>query len=106
MQQLQLASALNLGSFGRACDVAARMVKVGDEAELYRVGGRFKDDRTARGRCLCGKRRSSSSRCNHSHLPMNQIGRHRRQPIILAFRPTVLDLHVVTIDITGFAQPL
>jgi hypothetical protein len=32
---------------------------------------------------------------------VNQIGRHRRQPIILAFRPAVFDRHVVAIYVTG-----
>ena len=37
---------------GHACDVAARTVKAGDEAELHRVAGRFEDDRNGCGRSL------------------------------------------------------
>ena len=37
---------------------------------------------------------------------MNQISRHRRQPIGSALRPEVLDQHVVAVCITGFAQPI
>jgi hypothetical protein len=36
---------------------------------------------------------------------MNQIGRHRRQPIKAAPRPAVLDRHVAAINITVLAQP-
>ena len=90
---------------GHARDVAARPVKAGDEAELDRVAARFEDDRNGRGRCLCRKRRRSAGRGNHGHLTTNQIGRHRRQPIILALRPAVFDRHVVAINVTGFAQP-
>jgi hypothetical protein len=37
---------------------------------------------------------------------LNQIGRERRQSVILAFRPAVLDCHVLTLDVAGFLQTL
>jgi hypothetical protein len=37
---------------------------------------------------------------------MNEIGRHRRQAIIVALRPAVFDCHVLALDIAGFFQPL
>ncbi len=42
---------------------------------------------------------------NHRHLAMNQIGRHRRQPVGIAFRPAVFDAHVLAVNKTSFAQP-
>ena len=105
VQQLQpLRRGLHV-RLGHARDVAARPAKAGDEAEPDRVAARFEDDRNGRGRRLCRKRRRSAGRGNHGHLTMNQISRHRRQPIVLAFRPTVFDRHVLAIDVTGFAQP-
>ena len=72
-----------------ARDVAARTVKAGNEAELNRVGARLEDDRDCRGRRLGRKRRRSAGRGNYGHLTLNQVGRQRRQPIILALRPAV-----------------
>ena len=43
---------------------------------------------------------------NHGHLTTNQIGRQRRQSIVLALRPAILDRHVLTLDIAGFLQAL
>ncbi len=90
---------------GHARDVAARAVEAGDKAEPDRVGGQLKDDRNRRGRCLGGKRRRSGGRGNHGHLATDQIGRHRRQPIVLALRPAIFDRYVAAIDVAGFAQP-
>src|SRR5262249_29824322 len=36
----------------------------------------------------------------------DEIGRERRQPIILIIRVTVLDRHVLALDIAGFLQAL
>ena len=70
-----------------------------------RVGAQFKDDRNGRGRRLCRQRRRSAGRGNHGHLTMNQISRHRRQPIILVLRPAIFDRDVAAFDVAGFAQP-
>src|SRR5262245_55686865 len=58
---------------GHARDVAARLVKAGDEAELDRVARGSEDNGYRLGRRLCRKRRRSASRSNHGHLTMNQI---------------------------------
>src|SRR5438034_10557265 len=39
-------------------------------------------------------------------LPPNQLGRQRRQPIVSALRPAVLDRNVLTLDEAGFLQSL
>ena len=38
--------------------------------------------------------------------PTNQIGRQRRQPIVLVVRPAIFDRHVTALDIAGLAQAL
>ena len=40
---------------------------------------------------------------DHGHLTANQIGRQRRQPIVLTFRPAVFDRDVLALDEAGFA---
>jgi hypothetical protein len=37
---------------------------------------------------------------------MNEIGRQRRQFVILAFRPAILDRHVLTVDVASLLQAL
>jgi hypothetical protein len=44
-----------------------------------------KDDRHGLGCGLGRQCRSSAAGTNHGHLTMNQIGRHRREPITSAF---------------------
>jgi hypothetical protein len=39
-------------------------------------------------------------------LPTNQIGRQRRQTVILAFCPPILDRHVAAFDKTGLIEAL
>src|SRR6266566_3748485 len=88
-----------------ARDVAARLVKAGDEPELDRVATRFEDDRhvcSRRLRCEC---RRSTGRGDHCHLTMNQMGRHRWQPIKAVPRPMVFNHYVTAINITLLAQP-
>jgi hypothetical protein len=53
----------------------------------------------------CSPDRSSpTGRGDHGHLAFGQIGRKRRQPIILVFRKTILDRHVAAFDVAGFTQ--
>ena len=62
------------------------------------------DDRNRCGRRLCGQRRRSAIRDDHGHLAAHQIGRQRRQSIVLAVRPAVFDRDVLALDITGLFQ--
>ena len=43
---------------------------------------------------------------SHGHRTMNQFRRQRRQSLVLAMRPAVLDRDVLPLDIAGFAQAL
>ena len=91
---------------GHAREVAAWPVQAGDKSKLDRVAAGQEDDRNRRGRRLGRQRRRSAARGNHGHLTTNQIGRQRRQSIVLALRPAIFDRHVPALDIAGFAQAL
>src|SRR5207248_11070962 len=90
-----------------ACKIAARSTEAGDEAGLERICAPHKDNRNARGRSL---RRLGGGvapgRDNHAYLAANEIGRQRRQAIILTLRPAMLDRHVAAIAIASFVETL
>ena len=41
---------------------------------------------------------------NHGHLTTNEIGRQRRQSIVLTVRPAVLDRHILSVDKSSLFQ--
>jgi len=43
-------------------------------------------------------------RGDHGHATANQFGRQRRQLIVLTFRPTILDRHVLTFDVASVSE--
>jgi hypothetical protein len=90
---------------GHARDVAAWPVQTGDEAELDRIGAGFEHDRNGRGRRLRRQCRRGAGSGNYRDVTLNQIGRQRRQPVILALRPAVFDCNVAAIDVTGLTEP-
>src|SRR5262249_19303896 len=47
---------------------------------------------------------AASRRGDHMDLAADQIGRKRRQSIMLVFCETVFDRHIAAVDITGFTQ--
>jgi hypothetical protein len=105
VQQLQPLRRCLQVQLGCARDVAARLAEARDKAKPNRVRAQFKDDRNGRGRRLCRKRCRSCRRSNHGHMTMNQVSRHRRQPVMLVLRPAIFDCDVAAIDVTGLAQP-
>jgi hypothetical protein len=88
---------------GHAGDVAIRPIEAGHQAERDWVTGRIEDDRNDSGRSLGCEGRGCASRGDHDHLSAHQIGRHPRQSIVLALRPTVFDLDVMVLDVASFA---
>jgi len=83
-----------------AGDVAAGPIEAGDEAQPDGVGAGGEDNGNCRGRRL-GREHdwSASARDDHAHLPPDQIGRQCRQSVVLTFRPTVFDRHILAFDI-------
>ena len=87
--------------------VAARPGEAGDKTKLDRVFGDAEDDRDRRG-CSFGRERSGAvaGRGDHGHATADQIGHQRRQAIVLALQPVVLDRHVLAFDVAGFVEAL
>src|SRR5262249_32906733 len=85
---------------------AARPGKACNKSNLDWIGSRFKNDGNGFGRRLCCQRRRSAARCNHCYLSMNQFSGQRRQAIVMALSPTVLNREVLAVDQTRFTQAL
>jgi hypothetical protein len=86
--------------------VTARPGKVCDEPLDYGVGRGREHDRYRRRRGFCRERRRSAGCGDHRDLPAHQIGRQRRQPIIVTLCPAIFDRHVAAFDEARFAQAL
>ena len=104
MQQLQALSLQRRAELANACDIAARSIKAGNEAQLDRVNATGEDDWKRRGCCprcqSCGR----GARDDHRHRTANQFGRQGWQPFIPTLRPPVFDRHVSTFDKPTFVQ--
>ena len=89
-----------------ACCVAAWPGEGGDKTKLDRVVGDAEHDRDGQGRSF-GRNRGSGvpGRRNHGHTTADQVSHQRRQAIILAVKPVVLDLYVLAFDVAGFTEP-
>src|SRR5215831_4669505 len=87
-------------------DVAARPVETGDEAELDRVGSRGEDNRNSTSRGLGSQTGRSAGRGNDRDSSTNEVGRLRRQSLVPAFRPAILDRQVLAVYVAGFPQSL
>jgi hypothetical protein len=88
-----------------AGDVAAGPIEAVDEAQPDGVGAGGEDNGNCRGRRL-GREHdwSASARDDHAHLPPDQIGRQCRQLVVLTFRPTVFDRHILAFDIAAVRE--
>ena len=84
-------------------DVASRPVEACNGTLFDRVSADEEDDRNRCGRLL-GRNYRIRSRHNHADLPANELGRQRRQSIILVFRIAILDRHVPAFDVAHFAE--
>jgi len=80
--------------------VAARPRKFGDQPLDHGVGRGREHDRDRRRRSLCRERGGSAGRGDHGDLSAHQIGRERRQPIVVTLRPAIFDRHVAAFDET------
>src|SRR5258708_7404024 len=106
MQYLQPFRCYLFGPLGHSSDIAARPAEACNKSKFDGIGGRLKNDGNGFGRRLCCQCRRSAARRNHCHLSMNQFSGQRRQAIVMAISPTVLNREVLTIDHTRFTQAL
>src|SRR5262249_9559943 len=103
-QQLKLLRYQEGGEIAYPCDVPAGSIETGDKPKLDGIGPSLEHDRNRRGRSPGRERGDDCWCCDHGHLTADQVGRQRRQSVILAFRPAVLDCHVLPLDIAGFLE--
>ena len=106
VQQLKTLCDQRLGEEAHACDVAARTVEACNEAKLDGVAADCKYDRNRRGRRLCGHAEASPPCNNHGDPATHQVRGHRRQAIVLRFRPAIQNFDVPPLDIALFSEAL
>src|SRR5262245_59122475 len=108
-----------VGTFGRLCGhqlrcekieprrVPTRPGKASDQTKFNRVLADPKDDRDRCSRSLGRKRgRKATRRGNNGQATADEVSHERRQAIILAVEPVVLDQHVLALDVAGFVEAL
>src|SRR5262245_27041226 len=69
-----------------------------------RVLAKAKDDRDRRGRSFGRKRGRIASRSDNGDATADEVGHERRQAVVLAAEPVVLDDHVLTLYVARFAE--
>ncbi len=82
-----------------AGSVSTRPIETVDQANLHRVAAGGENDGNFRGRCLRRQsRRLAAYRHKYVDLVLHEVGRHRRQPAVLALRPPIQDADVLPFD--------
>ena len=84
--------------------VAARLRQAGDETELDRVFAHLEDDRNRRGRRFGPERSGGVAGGDDSNTAADEISHERRQTIVAALQPVVLDRHVLALEVAGFLE--
>src|SRR5262245_43084848 len=69
-----------------------------------RVFADAEGDRDRRGRSFGCKRSRIAGCSDNGHATADEVSHERRQAIVLAAEPMVLDHHVLTLDVAGFAE--
>src|SRR5262245_63996497 len=69
-----------------------------------RVSANAKGDRDRRGRSFGRKRRRIANRSDNGDATADEVGHERRQAVVLAGKPVVLDRHVLALDVARFAK--
>ena len=69
-----------------------------------RISTEAKRDRDRRGRSFGCKRGRIPSRSDNCNATADEVGHERRQAIVLAAEPVVLDDHVLALNVAGFAE--
>src|SRR4029079_5506847 len=88
------------------CDISAWPGQATYESRSNRIAGWCHDDRDFRCRTLCRLHSRSFRGDDNIDLEINELRSQRRQTIQLPFRRTILDLHVLTVDIAELPEPL
>ncbi len=95
------------GNYGDPRHVAAWPGEAGDQPVRDRVAAADENDRDRRGcvfRRACG---NGAADCyDRVDLTTDEIAGQLGQPIVTTLRPAVFDRDILSLDITGFAQPL
>ena len=88
-----------------ASDAAPGPGETGNEASRYGVRDANEEYRDSRG---CGFRRAHWRAATAGHdyvdLARDEVNSQRWKPILVVLRPPVLDRHVLSLDVAGFAQ--
>jgi hypothetical protein len=105
-EQLQLFGRQLGRQTGTARDIRARPVKAGDKTQYDRVTASTKNNGYGRGRCLRHDRCTGAGSYDYRDAAADEIGCEYRQPIVLVLRKSILDHHVLALDIAGFLQTL
>jgi hypothetical protein len=71
---------------------------------LNRVIADAEDDGNRRRRRFCRRCRRCTHRYNHGDPAADQIGRQRRQPVVLIHREAIVDAQILSIDEPCFFQ--
>src|SRR5262245_17838284 len=85
--------------------VASWSIEAGDKTQFDRVVSGREYNWNRRGQRLRRLRRGRGGRGDDHDITTNQIGRQRRQSVVLVFCPAILDRHVLTLDVAGFLEP-
>ena len=83
--------------------VAAWPGEASDKSKADWVVSDAEHDRDRRGRGFGRKRRIHPPWENYGHTTAHQVGHQRRQLIVLALQPVVLDRHILAVDVASFA---
>src|SRR5205085_2536712 len=99
MQEPQPLGCHLFGEKINASRVASRTRETIDKTELDGISCDTEHDRDGRG---CGfsraRRRPAARYSNHGHRPANEIAHDRRQTIVLALQPLVLNSDILPFD--------
>jgi len=97
---------LQRGVFHSLVDLQVAINRYLAETECYWIDADGEDDRDGRSGRLGRECRGDGGRKNHGYAARDEIGRQRRQSIVFAAGPTILDRDVLALDKAGLAQPL
>src|SRR5260370_35895791 len=106
-QQLQALRTKCDGEKRHSGQIAARTAEIGDEAGTHRICADREYDRNGCRRGFSGDSRNVTSTGNEDRRPArHEFGGKRGETVELTFGPTIIDRHVLAIDITGLGKTL